>query len=59
MINTIDICCFRLCHIFPLIKSEIQQVLGESVALMVDSGKAIAKTVPRFVGFRRWSEEGE
>ena len=32
------------CTHFPLIKSEIQQVLGESVVL-IDSGKAIAKRV--------------
>ena len=43
MINTIDVAVLGCTH-FPLIKSEIQQVLGKSV-LLVDSGKAIAKRV--------------
>ncbi|MCY9827730.1 glutamate racemase [Vibrio chagasii] len=56
MINTIDVAVLGCTH-FPLIKSEIQQVLGESVAL-VDSGKAIAKRVQDLLGLEGGHEEG-
>ena len=56
MINTIDVAVLGCTH-FPLIKSEIQQVLGESVVL-IDSGKAIAKRVQDLLGLESTNKEG-
>ena len=55
MINTIDVAVLGCTH-FPLIKSEIQQVLGESVVL-IDSGKAIAKRVQDLLGLESINKE--
>ncbi len=57
MINTIDVAVLGCTH-FPLIKSEIQQVLGKSV-LLVDSGKAIAKRVQDLLDLESSDKEGE
>lgn len=43
MVNKVDVAVLGCTH-FPLIKEEIQMVLGESIAL-VDSGEAIARRV--------------
>ncbi|WP_198595150.1 glutamate racemase [Vibrio splendidus] len=56
MINMVDVAVLGCTH-FPLIKSEIQQVLGESVVL-IDSGKAIAKRVQDLLGLESISKEG-
>lgn len=56
MINTIDVAVLGCTH-FPLIKSEIQQVLGKSV-LLVDSGKAIAKRVQDLLDLENSDKEG-
>ncbi|MBO7914216.1 glutamate racemase [Vibrio splendidus] len=56
MINTIDVAVLGCTH-FPLIKSEIQQVLGKSV-LLVDSGKAIAKRVQDLLDLESGNKEG-
>lgn len=56
MINAIDVAVLGCTH-FPLIKSEIQQVLGEGVVL-VDSGKAIAKRVQDLLGLESGNEIG-
>lgn len=55
MINTIDVAVLGCTH-FPLIKSEIQQVLGESV-MLIDSGKAIAKRVQDLLGLESINKE--
>ncbi|MCC4819412.1 glutamate racemase [Vibrio lentus] len=56
MINMVDVAVLGCTH-FPLIKSEIQQVLGESVVL-IDSGKAIAKRVQGLLGLESINKEG-
>ncbi|WP_198592772.1 glutamate racemase [Vibrio lentus] len=56
MINMVDVAVLGCTH-FPLIKSEIQQVLGESVVL-IDSGKAIAKRVQDLLGLESINKEG-
>lgn len=56
MINTIDVAVLGCTH-FPLIKSEIQQVLGKNV-MLIDSGKAIAKRVQDLLDLESSTEEG-
>ncbi|WP_399695278.1 glutamate racemase [Vibrio sp.] len=56
MLNTIDVAVLGCTH-FPLIKSEIQQVLGSNV-LLVDSGKAIAKRVQDLLDLESDNKEG-
>ncbi|MFB9213873.1 glutamate racemase [Vibrio sinaloensis] len=55
----IDVAVLGCTH-FPLIKQEIQQVLGSSV-LLVDSGKAIARRVQALLGVEKqeWSGRRE
>ncbi|WP_165310006.1 glutamate racemase [Vibrio ziniensis] len=48
LINQIDVAVLGCTH-FPLIKDEIQQVLGKEV-LLVDSGEAIARRVKDLLG---------
>ncbi|MFA0519979.1 aspartate/glutamate racemase family protein, partial [Vibrio sp. 10N.222.55.E8] len=56
MINTIDVAVLGCTH-FPLIKTEIQQVLGKDV-LLVDSGKAIAKRVQGLLDLESSGQKG-
>ena len=56
MLNTIDVAVLGCTH-FPLIKPEIQQVLGSNV-LLVDSGKAIAKRVQDLLDLESDNKEG-
>ncbi|WP_217565068.1 glutamate racemase [Vibrio cholerae] len=49
--NTIDVAVLGCTH-FPLIKEEIQQVLGEQVQL-IDSGLAIARRVQELLGVEK------
>ncbi|WP_372124350.1 glutamate racemase [Vibrio pomeroyi] len=56
ILNTIDVAVLGCTH-FPLIKPEIQQVLGSNV-LLVDSGKAIAKRVQDLLDLESDNKEG-
>lgn len=56
MINVVDVAVLGCTH-FPLIKDEIQQVLGKGVAL-VDSGTAIANRVQSLLQVESAGEEG-
>lgn len=49
--NTIDVAVLGCTH-FPLIKEEIQQVLGDQVQL-IDSGLAIARRVQELLGVEK------
>lgn len=51
LMNCIDVAVLGCTH-FPLLKQEIQQVLGKNV-LLVDSGEAIARRVKGVLGERR------
>ncbi|MCG7491436.1 glutamate racemase [Vibrio sp. Of14-4] len=57
MAGKIDVAVLGCTH-FPLIKQEIQHVLGENV-LLVDSGEAIARRVQELLGKDGFSDNGE
>lgn len=57
LIHHIDVAVLGCTH-FPLIKQEIQTVLGDSV-LLVDSGEAIARRVEALLGVNREENLGQ